>query len=516
MSILHLFTRDQVLLSKNDMAWMWATVVLSLVVLAGYVAIGFNWYFQSRLARKESAAALRHLRNIFLICAVCGYAFWTIDLPWVVWRSYNVLLFGLACYTWSYVWRSRGVSLIDELEQVANRYRDIAELLPYIVWTATENGKVDYVNQRWGQFSDSQTWLDAVHPDEQEEVAAWWEKILHEREPAGREIRLAARGGGHHTFIVKATPIVNGHMVKWLGACADIEDQKRLAEEKENQARQKSFFLNALSHDLRAPLNNVVLNAHLLKMSPSEPADPEAVDMIIENAIAAGELLSRLLEYARAGHEHNSADTVAINALLLKIGRRFLPPARQKGLTLQVAEAPELTCITDRNKLERILTNLVDNAVKHTEAGAVELSAIPAEAEGIVIRISDTGKGIASDAVPFLFDEFYQVNNHERDRSKGFGLGLAICRSLARQLGGDVRLAATGSQGSCFEVLLQSNRAGGRGRPQRAAGDRPHPATSGIYPGRSGNREGGNVAARGPAQTPVDSAGLDVAGWLGN
>ena len=343
MSILHLFTRDQVLLSKNDMAWMWATVVLSLVVLAGYVAIGFNWYFQSAgsaCKRDQGALAGIHSKYFPHLRPFVGMRSGRSTCRGLFKHGYNVLLFGLACYTWSYVWRSRGVSLIDELEQVANRYRDIAELLPYIVWTATENGKVDYVNQRWGQFSDSQTWLDAVHPDEQEEVAAWWEKILHEREPAGREIRLAARGGGHHTFIVKATPIVNGHMVKWLGACADIEDQKRLAEEKENQARQKSFFLNALSHDLRAPLNNVVLNAHLLKMSPSEPADPEAVDMIIENAIAAGELLSRLLEYARAGHEHNSADTVAINALLLKIGRRFLPPARQKGLTLQVAEAP--------------------------------------------------------------------------------------------------------------------------------------------------------------------------------
>jgi PAS domain S-box-containing protein len=514
MNILHLFSRDQVLLSRNDVAWMWATVVLSLVVLAGYVAIGFNWYFQSRLARKESAAALRHLRNIFLICAVCGYAFWTIDMPWIVWRIYNVLLFALACYTWSYVWRSRGVSLIDELEQVANRYKDIAELLPYIVWTATENGRVDYVNQRWAQFSDAENWLNAIHPDEREEVLAWWEKTLHDRQPAGREIRLAAREGGHHTFIVKATPIVNGPMVKWLGACADIEDQKRLAEEKESQARQKSFFLNALSHDLRAPLNNVVLNAHLLKMSPSEPADPEAVEMITENAIAAGELLSRLLEYARAGHEHNSSDLVSVNALLQQIGRRFLPQARQKGLVMRVVDAPELTCVTDRNKLERILTNLVDNAVKHTDAGFVELSAAAAEGEGILLRISDSGKGIASEAVPFLFDEFYQVNNHERDRSKGFGLGLAICRSLARQLGGDVRLAATGAQGSCFEIVLQANRAGGRGRPQRPPGDRSHSPAPGIHAGRGGNREGSNSEARGPA--PVDPAGLDVAGWVGN
>jgi PAS domain S-box-containing protein len=497
------------------MAWMWATVLLSLLVLAGYIAIGFNWYFQSRLARKESAAALRRLRNIFLISAVCGYTFWTIDMPWVAWRVYNVLLFALACYTWAYAWRSRGVSLIDELEQVANRYRDIAELLPYMVWTATESGRVDYVNQRWKQYSDGRTWLDAVHPAQREEVSKWWEMILRDRKAAGREVRLAGRDGEHRMFIVNATPIVNGHKVKWLGACADIELQKRLAEEKEKQARQKAFFLNALSHDLRAPLNNVVLNAHLLKMSPAEPADPEAVDMIIENAVAAGEMLSKLLEFARAGHEDSSADidSVSLNSVLQQVGRRFSPLARQKGLALKIVDAPELACFSDRNKLERIISNLVDNAVKHTEAGVVELKAIAAGNGGIVVSISDTGKGIAKDAVPFLFDEFYQVNNHERDRSKGFGLGLAICRTLARQLGGDVRLAATSSRGSRFEVVLQANRPGGRGRPQRPAGDRPYPPAAGVHPHRSGNREGSNGEACRPAQ--LDPAGLDVAGWVG-
>jgi PAS domain S-box-containing protein len=510
-----MFTRDQVLLTRSDVAWMWATVLLSLLVLAGYIVIAFNWYFQSRLARKESAAALRRLRNIFLISAVCGYAFWTIDMPWAAWRAYNVLLFALACYTWSYAWRSRGISLIDELEQVANRYREIAELLPYMVWTAAEGGRVDYVNQRWKQYSDSSTWLDAVHPDQREEVLAWWESTLRDRRPAGREVRIAGRDGEHRTFIINATPIVNGHKVKWLGACADIELQKRLAEEKERQARQKSFFLNALSHDLRAPLNNVVLNAHLLKMSAGEPADPEAVDMIIENAVAAGEMLSKLLEYARAGHEDGSAglEPVMLDSVLQQVGRRFSPLARQKGLSLMVIGSAELACFTDRNKLERIISNLVDNAVKHTEAGTVELSAAAAGDGSVVVSISDSGKGIAKDAVPYLFDEFYQVNNHERDRSKGFGLGLAICRTLARQLGGDVRLASTGPAGSRFEVVLRADGPGGRGRSQRPPGDRAHSSAPGVRPVRGGNREGGPRETCRPAE--LGAAGLDVAGWVG-
>jgi len=281
--------------------------------------------------------------------------------------------------------------------------------------------------------------------------------------------------------------------VKWLGACADIEEQRLLAVAKEVQARQKAFFLNALSHDLRAPLNNVVLNAHVLKLSPEEPVDVESVNVIIENATAAGELLSKLLEFARAGEEQNStAEIVSVAAMLQQIGRRFSPPARAKGLSLNMLDVDEtLSCRVDRQKLERIVSNLVDNAIKHTKAGGVELSARLIAAGGIgdvdsigggevSIRISDTGVGIPAGDVPYLFDEFYQVNNHERDRSKGFGLGLAICRSLARQLGGDVRIVTTGRDGSCFEVLVQAEGTGRRGRFAREESGRADPAAEGL------------------------------------
>src|SRR5204863_2102352 len=110
--------------------------------------------------------------------------------------------------------------------------------------------------------------------------------------------------------------------------------------------------------------------------------------------------------------------------------------------------------VTDRQKLERIISNLVDNAVKYTHRGGVTLQLLAVESQ-ISIRISDTGIGIPTNSAPHLFNEFYQVNNYERDRSKGFGMGLAICKSLARHLDGEVRLARTGVEGSCFEVLLK-------------------------------------------------------------
>ena len=540
---------------RDAAAWFAVTSSLSVLVGVGYLVIAVNWYFQTKVADKtHAAAALRRLRNICLCCAVGGTTFYLTDMPWLVWRFYDFCLAVFAFSAWSSIWRMRGPSLVDErlaqvteLEKSATRYREIAELLPHMVWTATAHGRVDFSNLRWREYAgDDRTWLDAVHPDERFRVLNAWNAAIAARQPVTFETRLGGTANGNggnaggpgemfRTFVVTATPIVQGDAAKWLGACADVEDQKQLAAQKELQARQKSFFLNALSHDLRAPLHNVLLNAKLLKMSSAagEPLDAEALDMIMENAVAAGDLVARLLDFAKvAAQEHNLLEHVSMPAMLHQVARRFLPLAEQKGLYLEVfggegddGRMPYARRVqTDRQKLERIVSNLLDNAIKYTSHGGVTLelttsaaATMPGDgAEGAtepdrdttcVIRIRDTGIGIPEDKAPYLFDEFYQVNNYERDRSKGFGMGLAICRSLARHIGADVRLAETGLHGSCFEIVLGVGGVGGAdarnddragdnageaaaaesrvradrgGRPLGAAGDRHDPAPAGI------------------------------------
>ena len=453
--------------SQHDLVWSGVTTVLSLCVIGGYCAVAINWFFQSKLARHaESKAAIARLRNICIVCAVCGGVLYAAPTPWFLWRVYDAFLLLIALHAWSFVVRTRGLGLVDErlkqvdeLERSATKYREIAELLPHMVWTATDDGRVDFCNERWREYAgDDRTWLEALHPDEWERVWSQWNGAIASRQPVTIEARLRKGGSAadvYRTFVIKATPIVRGDAVKWLGACADVEDQKQLAAEREMQARQKSFFLNALSHDIRAPLHNVLLNAHLLKTSVSDEADAESVEMIVENAVAAGDLVTKLLDFAKVGaQDHNDIERVSLAAVLQQVVRRFQPTTEQKGLFLRVAD-PEADAhvLTDRQKLERIISNLVDNAIKYTEHGGVVLDLLVRDG-AVCVQVLDSGVGVAPEHVPHLFDEFYQVNNYERDRSKGFGMGLAICRSLARHIGGDVRLARTGPDGSCFEVVV--------------------------------------------------------------
>src|SRR5688572_17316300 len=120
-------------------AWVWTTFALSALVALGYAAIAVNWYFQSKIpGRTEPKAALRRLRVITAACAGCGFVLYAVEMPWIVWRAYDAVLIVLLAYTWSFVVRMRGWSLvgerlaqIEELERSAARYREIAELLPH-------------------------------------------------------------------------------------------------------------------------------------------------------------------------------------------------------------------------------------------------------------------------------------------------------------------------------------------------------------------------------------------------
>jgi signal transduction histidine kinase len=206
-----------------------------------------------------------------------------------------------------------------------------------------------------------------------------------------------------------------------------------------------------------------------------------------------------LLEYAKAGAEgdQNVLEPVDLSGMLRQIVRRFQPTAERKRLALTLHEpaggAADELMMTDRLKLERVVGNLVDNALKYTVQGGVTIEWKPFNTggagerggeEGFSVTVTDTGIGVPPQNVKRLFDEFYQVNNHERDRSKGFGMGLAICRSLARQLGGDVRLVprGEGAVGSRFEVTVAAVRAGRRGRPHGAPGDHADSQEAGLCP----------------------------------
>jgi two-component system capsular synthesis sensor histidine kinase RcsC len=147
----------------------------------------------------------------------------------------------------------------------------------------------------------------------------------------------------------------------------------------------------------------------------------------------------------------------------------LLPLAQAKNLALAAeAVVPPVRIKADRVKLTRVLSNLVANAIKFTETGGVTLTAGVLPEQAVVIRVHDTGVGIAAESRDRIFDEFAQLRNRGRDRTEGWGLGLAICRRLVEFMGGAITVESQPDRGSVFSVRLPASCVVGRSEDGRA------------------------------------------------
>jgi signal transduction histidine kinase len=246
------------------------------------------------------------------------------------------------------------------------------------------------------------------------------------------------------------------------------EDLKQSRQE----SAEKTFFLNAICHDLRTPLNGMILHADLAKHGAEKRDDATVESALAEvksSAQIASRLLDTLLDYAHVGSKLANKNTTFDLANLTRAAADQLRlRARENGLTLTTRIPDRLAVHLDRNKLERTLTNLIDNAIKFTDRGSIRVEA-QTNGSGLEIHIIDTGCGIAAEHQPSLFREFFQIDNAQRDRRKGFGLGLAISRRLARQMGGDIVVESADGQGSRFSIVLPHAISSGNGDGRMAA-----------------------------------------------
>ncbi|MDH4134096.1 MAG: hybrid sensor histidine kinase/response regulator, partial [Gammaproteobacteria bacterium] len=228
--------------------------------------------------------------------------------------------------------------------------------------------------------------------------------------------------------------------------------EQRDAAEQANVA--KSRFLAAASHDLRQPLHALGLFVTALRERNRHAELREIVAHIERCVTALGSLFEALLDVSRldAGVVEPRPVHFALRTVLDRLAPEYEPQARAQGLDFSVAGG-DILAHSDPALVERILRNLLSNALRYTPRGAVQVTARDVGAQ-VEIAVRDTGPGIPPDKREEVFMEFVQLANPERDRTKGLGLGLAIVRRLATLLDGTVVLDAAEGGGSEFRVRL--------------------------------------------------------------
>jgi PAS domain S-box-containing protein len=323
-------------------------------------------------------------------------------------------------------------------------------------------------------------------PDEsREEALGILERVVSGNSAAGLELMRVAKDG--RTLLIRiftaAIHDERGTVSGTMGVIEDITERRAARRELEryrdhleelvgertlelqraNDALQsatdaKDTFLASMSHELRTPLNSIIGFSGIMLQGLAGPLNEEQgkqLKMVNSAGHHLLDLINDVLDLVKieAGHAAPNLESVRIADVLDSVEGIIRPLADEKRLELSSSASGDLTIVTDRRRLEQILINLLSNSVKFTSEGSISIVVIPAE-DTVRFEISDTGVGIAQDALESIFDEFVQIERADRLRPDGTGLGLAISRRLAGLLGGRVFARSQAGVGSVFVLEL--------------------------------------------------------------
>jgi len=232
----------------------------------------------------------------------------------------------------------------------------------------------------------------------------------------------------------------------------------RARDEAEQASQLKTRFLGMVSHELRTPLSALSLHVDRLQRSSRDmdPRDDESLKRIACSASRLREMMETLLEYARieGGRVTTNSAAFDLGPAVARTVENHRFWAEQKGLAIGfAARAAPAVVVSDQRLVELVISNLLDNAIKYTSAGAVEATLSRARDGAFRISVRDSGRGIPAEHQAEIFEPFQQLGPPSSE-APGIGLGLALARDIARALGGRIDRVSRSGEGSRFTLVL--------------------------------------------------------------
>ncbi|MEH7252315.1 ATP-binding protein [Neobacillus niacini] len=257
---------------------------------------------------------------------------------------------------------------------------------------------------------------------------------------------------GRH-WVVLVSPLYSNRFIR--GAVAVLRD---MTDERVLEKMRKDFIAN-VSHELRTPISMLqgYSEAIVDDIAESQEEKKEMAKVIYDESLRMGRLVNELLDLARmeAGHIQLNLDQVNLHSFMNRIVHKFQGFARDNEITISADlehDIPNL--LFDPDRIEQVLTNLIDNAIRHTPQGGSVKLRVKTDDFGIKVEVSDSGSGIPEEDLPFVFDRFYKADKARTRGRAGTGLGLAIVKNIIDAHRGHISVQSKIGQGTTFTFLL--------------------------------------------------------------
>lgn len=348
-----------------------------------------------------------------------------------------------------------------QLKQNEEKYRNLADSLPIIVWTADKNGNIDYYNKRWYEYTgfdgvDSRETATSkiLHPDDQQRAMDLW--IRSQKNKTNYEIEYQFRDrsseDSYRWFLGRAIPVkdLDDEVVQWIGTCTDINEFKQFQQQKDN-------FLGIASHELKTPLTSLKLYSQYLEKNLRKTNDAKNADVARKMDDQINKLTSLVNDLLDVTKIQNG------KILLTKTDFDFdelvqeIITEQQMSTSHRIYLNPEKIGMIhgDRHRISQVMSNLIGNAIKYSpDSDQIQIATQLTENDDVLFSVRDYGIGIPADKTEKVFEQYYRVSGSKEHTFPGLGLGLYISSEIIKRSGGRIFVNSIEGKGSefCFEI----------------------------------------------------------------